>query len=68
VDRLPDEQRAKRATCEHFNHETYEDGNEVGEGFYWVCRDCGYVRVPPKPNAGLREARRLIEESKERDG
>ena len=37
---------AKRATCQHHDHEMYDDGDgnlrEMGEGFYWVCADCGY--------------------------
>lgn len=33
---------AKRAACEHLEHACYEDGREQGEGWYWICADCGY--------------------------
>jgi hypothetical protein len=37
---------AKRAACKHDGeHERYEDEDgwhEMGEGFYWICADCGY--------------------------
>lgn len=36
---------AKRAACAHLRHETYDDGDgerEMGEGFYWICADCGF--------------------------
>lgn len=36
---------AKRAACAHREHETYEDEDgthERGQGFYWICADCGF--------------------------
>ena len=32
---------AKRAACKHLNHAT-DDYGEIGQGFYWICADCGY--------------------------
>lgn len=43
--RLAPEVIEKRKTCQHLNHEGYDDGDgwrEMGEGFYWVCADCGF--------------------------
>ena len=37
---------AKRAACKHYEHVMYDDGDgnlrEQGEGFYWVCAECGF--------------------------
>jgi len=38
---------ARRATCPHDDHVMYVDEEtgyerEMGEGFYWVCADCGH--------------------------
>ncbi len=33
---------AAKAACEHLEHLMDDDGGEHGQGFYWVCADCGY--------------------------
>lgn len=33
---------AKRTTCEHLEHVMDDDGNEHGQGWYWLCADCGF--------------------------
>lgn len=33
---------AKRTVCPHNRHVMDDDGNEHGQGFYWVCADCGF--------------------------
>lgn len=33
---------AKRAACSHDRHLMDDDGYEHGQGFYWICDDCGF--------------------------
>ena len=45
-EKLPADQREKRDGCQHLAHEMYDDGGgvmrEMGEGFYYICADCGF--------------------------
>lgn len=45
-EKMPVGLAAQRAACEHLNHEMYDDGagagGAMGEGFFWVCADCGF--------------------------
>lgn len=43
---LPEERdpvlAAKRKACSHLDHVIDDDGHEHGQGFYWLCADCGF--------------------------